>query len=229
MKLFLIRHGDPDYANDCLTERGKTEAELLSERLKRENIRKVFVSPMGRAKLTAEPYLRKTGMTAETREFLREFGKHTASPDGENYRKTAAWHTDNLFWEENIADMFSDGWRDKVIYKTYGASDEADRIVHEFEGFLSELGLTREGRHFRENERFDDGDTAIFCHYGVGCVLLSYLTEIPLPIFWQKIDLQPSSLSTVIFKPAAPGIRVAKAFAIGDTTHLGDMELLYKE
>ena len=33
MKLLLIRHGDPDYVHDDLTEIGKREAELLSGRI----------------------------------------------------------------------------------------------------------------------------------------------------------------------------------------------------
>ena len=33
MKLLIVRHGDPDYAIDSLTETGWAEAELLSHRL----------------------------------------------------------------------------------------------------------------------------------------------------------------------------------------------------
>lgn len=32
MRIFIIRHGDPDYSIDGLTEKGKREAELLRER-----------------------------------------------------------------------------------------------------------------------------------------------------------------------------------------------------
>ena len=33
MKILIIRHGDPDYENDTLTEKGHKEAEYLAERL----------------------------------------------------------------------------------------------------------------------------------------------------------------------------------------------------
>ena len=33
MKLMLIRHAEPDYTIDSLTEKGRWEAELLSRRL----------------------------------------------------------------------------------------------------------------------------------------------------------------------------------------------------
>lgn len=39
MRLLIIRHGDPDYARDNLTEKGKREAKLLSEMLAKSNDR----------------------------------------------------------------------------------------------------------------------------------------------------------------------------------------------
>ena len=33
MKLLLIRHGDPDYEIDSLTEKGHREAQLLAEKM----------------------------------------------------------------------------------------------------------------------------------------------------------------------------------------------------
>ena len=33
MRIMIIRHGDPDYSIDSLTEKGLREAELLSHRL----------------------------------------------------------------------------------------------------------------------------------------------------------------------------------------------------
>lgn len=39
MKLIIIRHGDPDYSIDSLTEKGWREAELLSERISRLDVK----------------------------------------------------------------------------------------------------------------------------------------------------------------------------------------------
>ena len=64
MKLLLIRHGDPDYEHDDLTEVGRREAALLAERIAPMPIREYYVSPLGRAKATAAPTLAKAGRTA---------------------------------------------------------------------------------------------------------------------------------------------------------------------
>ena len=50
MKIILVRHGHPDYANDCLTPLGHEQAEKAALRLKNESIRQIFSSPFGRSK-----------------------------------------------------------------------------------------------------------------------------------------------------------------------------------
>ena len=42
MRIMIIRHGDPDYEIDGLTEKGKREAQLLADRLVREDITRVY-------------------------------------------------------------------------------------------------------------------------------------------------------------------------------------------
>ena len=48
MKILLIRHGDPDYEHDTLTEQGWVEAELLARRLQSAAIDDFYLSPLGR-------------------------------------------------------------------------------------------------------------------------------------------------------------------------------------
>ena len=80
MKLFIIRHGDPDYSIDSLTERGRREAALLCERLLGENITRVYCSPLGRARATAAPFLEATGLACEIRDWMQEFPYGVTQP-----------------------------------------------------------------------------------------------------------------------------------------------------
>ena len=59
--LYIVRHGDPDYATDSLTERGILQAEAVGKRIAASKIDRIFSSPMGRAKQTAEPACRLLG------------------------------------------------------------------------------------------------------------------------------------------------------------------------
>ena len=64
MKLLIVRHGDPDYDIDSLTEKGWKEAEYLSQKLCKLDVKAFYVSPLGRAKDTAAPTLKKMGRSA---------------------------------------------------------------------------------------------------------------------------------------------------------------------
>ena len=63
MKILLIRHGDPDYKHDTLTEQGWVEAELLARRLQSAAIDDFYLSPLGRAQDTAGVTLKALGRT----------------------------------------------------------------------------------------------------------------------------------------------------------------------
>ena len=90
MRIIIVRHGDPDYANDTLTEKGWKEAEMLAERLARTEITDFYVSPYGRARDTASCTLKKMNRKAETMEWMREFGPRIHRPD-RALRKTRVW------------------------------------------------------------------------------------------------------------------------------------------
>ena len=53
MRMLFIRHGDPDYVHDTLTEKGRREAALLAEYAPKLNVGECYVSPLGRAQDTA--------------------------------------------------------------------------------------------------------------------------------------------------------------------------------
>ena len=53
MRIVFVRHGDPDYAHDCLTEKGLIQARQAAVRLREEGIEEIWASPMGRAQQTA--------------------------------------------------------------------------------------------------------------------------------------------------------------------------------
>ena len=80
MRLIFIRHGEPDYEHDSLTEKGWREAKLLAARTKDWHVDDFYVSPLGRARDTASFTLKAHGKTAEIMDWLHEFlGK---VPDG---------------------------------------------------------------------------------------------------------------------------------------------------
>ena len=73
MRFIIVRHGDPDYSIDSLTSKGWKEAELLSDRLVKLDVKNFYCSPLGRAKDTAKATLKKLNRKAKTLDWAREF------------------------------------------------------------------------------------------------------------------------------------------------------------
>lgn len=73
MRIIIVRHAEPDYEKDSLTEKGWREARLLAERLKKIDVKAFYCSPLGRAKDTASFTLEKFGASAVELPWLTEF------------------------------------------------------------------------------------------------------------------------------------------------------------
>jgi len=53
MRILFVRHGNPNYELDALTELGHKQADACAERLSHEGIERIFSSTCGRALETA--------------------------------------------------------------------------------------------------------------------------------------------------------------------------------
>jgi broad specificity phosphatase PhoE len=75
MRFIFVRHGEPDYANDCLTENGKKQAINVAMRLKDEDISAIFSSPMGRARETASYTAKSHNLEIQNLDFTAQNGE----------------------------------------------------------------------------------------------------------------------------------------------------------
>ena len=110
MRLLLIRHGDPDYVRDDLTETGKREAALLAERIAPLDVREYFVSPLGRARATAAPTLEKAGRQAVEKDWLQEVSIPIARPDVEGMSRIP-WDWLPADWLRDARLRSAERWR----------------------------------------------------------------------------------------------------------------------
>src|SRR4051794_37107574 len=72
MRLYIIRHGDPNYTTDSLTEIGQREAQVLAKRLANEQLTHIYSSPLGRAHETMSYTAEATQLTPSIEEWTRE-------------------------------------------------------------------------------------------------------------------------------------------------------------
>ena len=80
-------------------------------------------------------------------------------------------------------------------------------------------GYKREGKYYRVIAPNDD-TIAVFCHFGVTCVMLSHLLNVSPMILWHGFVSAPTSVTTIITEERREGIASFRINAFGDISHL---------
>ncbi|WP_130837161.1 histidine phosphatase family protein [Lachnoclostridium sp. Marseille-P6806] len=219
MRLLIIRHADPDYSIDSLTETGWREAELLAERLSKEEISRFYVSPLGRARDTASCTLRKTGREAAVLNWLQEFPPRILRPDVTDGSRRIAW--DWLPQDWTARPMFYDAerWCEDPIMREGRVGEAYREVCIGFDALLAEHGYIRDGKYYRA-ERPNHDTIVLFCHFGLEGVLLSHLANVSPMIFWHSFCAAPSSVTTVYTEERRQGTASFRISAFADISHL---------
>lgn len=217
MKLLIIRHGDPDYAADSLTPKGWREAELLSRRLEKMEITSFYVSPLGRAKDTASVTLKKMGREARELPWLREISAPVARPGLEESHVPWDWLPAD--WTAVPAFYDKDRWSGVPAMRAGGVGEVTARACAGLDALLEEHGYRREGALYRA-VRPNRGAAALFCHFGVECVMLGHLLGISPMVLWHGFCAAPSSVTTLCTEERRSGAAYFRLSAFGDVSHL---------
>ena len=218
MKLLIVRHGDPDYSIDSLTEKGWKEAEYLSERLSGLTVDAFYTSPLGRAKDTASLTLRKMGRTASECGWLREFEAPIRRPDVPE-GKMIPWDWLPEDWTADERFFQADHWFENERMAEGHVKDEYDRVTGEFDSLLASHGYERCGKIYRA-VRPNNDTVVLFCHFGVQCVLLSHLLNVSPMVLWHGTCAAPTSVTTVVTEERRRGTASFRMSSFGDISHL---------
>ena len=218
MKLLIVRHGDPDYSIDSLTEKGWREAELLSKKLSKLDIKDFYVSTMGRAKDTASCTLKKMNRTATECDWLREFDVLIHRPDVPD-RKICAWDWLPQDWMADERFFQYDHWFENEAMQEANMKYYYDQVTGKFDKILAEHGYVRDGHYYRV-EKANNDTLVFFCHFGLGCVLVSHLLSMSPMVLWHNMCAAPSSVTTLTSEERRKGIASFRMNSYGDISHL---------
>lgn len=233
MRILLIRHGDPDYENDTLTEKGRREAELLAKTADDLKLGSCFVSPLGRARDTAACCLKRTGLTAQTLDWLEEFPakldlnlypemrkayQNVRMKDGV-YLPRCVWDMLPAYWTAHEEYFDRKKWRESEVARCSDLVQKYDEVIHAFDEFLERYGYVREKQVYRVRKASEETVT-FFCHFGITCVLLSHLWNVSPFILWHGLALAPTSVTEVVTEERQKGIASFRGLRLGDISHL---------
>lgn len=217
MKLIIIRHGDPDYEHDSLTEKGWREAELLSYRTQKMGIDEIWCSPLGRAQDTAKATLEKLKMKAITADWLQEFAGRTTDP--ETGAEVLPWDfLPRVFTRFDAAFDYS-RWLSTSLFDTPSVKREYQKVCEGLDSVLAKHGYIRDGKLYR-TEKGNTDTVAFFCHYGVESFMLSHLLHCTPMTFLQHFVALPTSATVLSTEEREKGLAIFRCSTFGDTSHL---------
>ena len=218
MRIIIIRHGDPDYVNDTLTEKGWREAKYLAERMKGESVDEIYVSSLGRARDTAKPTEEALSITAEVCEWLREFSYATVDLPYEN-AKEICWDIMPEYLNTLDKIYSPTEWRNEDFIKNSDVPKCYDEVCNRLDGVLALHGYERDGYNYRVRE--ENHKTLVFvCHYGVTAVLLSHLLNCSPYTVWQNCVTLPTSVTVINTEERKRGIASMRMSEMGSLSHL---------
>ena len=222
MRLYIIRHADPDYEKGTITEHGHLESAALAQRMQYECIDQIYCSTMQRAIDTMSYTQKCTGIEPIMCDWMREVEWADTIDDYTN-----PWDLpgDLLLNEPDLPN--EENWTRNPFFDGEYVSRDLKTRIHAMEQFLSQLGYERDGKHFIETKE-NHTKVAMFCHAGFGNAMISYLLNIPLTLQWAGFWLAPTSVTTILFSKRNGRIVVPRCIALGDTSHLYKNELTIK-
>lgn len=219
MQLIFIRHAEPDYAHNTITEKGWREARLLAPRVKEWRVTAFYCSPLGRAKDTAQPSLDACGREATIFPWLREFS--VKAYNVVNRRTETSWDMYPGVWTEQPLLYDKDHWAEAPLFYGTNIRSEYDWVNGSLDGLLASYGYHRHHNYYHVDETASrDAALVFFCHLGVTCVMLSHLLGISPTVLQHGLFLPPSSVTILQTEERIRGSAAFRAQSIGDTSHL---------
>lgn len=204
MLLYYIRHGEPIYNPDQLTELGKKQAEALSHRLAFCNLDGIYSSSSNRAIQTAQPTADKLNLPIKILDECNEnyvWDGFTAMDKSDNRTK---WFYQieeirRLFLSDKISKL-GKRWYECELIASESLTSNVRRIENFTFNFLRNLGyrhVSEENLYLAENP--NEKKIALFAHEAFGMAFLSTLLDIPYPVFCTHFGLSHSGVTVISF------------------------------
>lgn len=168
MKLIFIRHAEPDYTKDSLTEKGFREAELLAKRAKNWKVSQFYCSPLGRAQATAAPTLNVHGVCLtsvypqEAPDVIQEPDSTKAivypwlrelhapvDPDLHPDHRFIPWDLTPAYFNEHPLLLDKQRWGEAELMQHCDLKNQSDWIYDRLDRLLEKHGYTRDGLCYR--------------------------------------------------------------------------------
>ena len=214
MRLYIIRHADPDYANNTITLNGHREASALADHLKTLGIDEIYSSPMGRARHTAQYSANQLGIPIQIEDWAGELDKAWFEELDQSYLEFEKPCYRNYDCKPGLSRWKLDGRIENPVI-----TRNMQVVRQGSDDFLARQGFIRLGPLFQIQGK-NLKKIAFFTHMGLELAWLAYLLGVPFLSMWDGFFVHPSSITTVLFEERSPGKVIPRCIGLGDITHL---------
>ena len=219
MLLYIVRHGDPNYVDDCLTERGRLQAEAVGKRIAASGINQIYSSPMGRAKQTAEPACRLLGLDCHIEDWSHEVEDERLSMEPYGKATSVSLIQNTYFLENGGIDLPYERAFEAVSFRSSGMKEAQAQIVAGGREFLERLGYKEENGVYRIL-RANEDKVALFCHSVMARAWIAHLLHIPIHIMWSGFHYTHTGVTVIELRNRENGITAPTCLCMNDMSHL---------
>jgi probable phosphoglycerate mutase len=214
----FVRHGEPEWVREGLnvddpplTDRGRRQAERLADRLADERFDEILVSPLQRARRTAEPLLERVGRDLVIEPWLEEI-RNPVWHGTPAERAEEAFKADRTKPSERRWEGLDGG---------ESVRDFVDRIHRDVGLFLAERGIEPAPTNLPVWQVAEPGKRVLLiAHAGTNAVAFGHLLGLtPVPWEWERFVLGHGSISRVEALPTGDGYTFSLT-KLGDVEHL---------
>ncbi len=226
MRILFVRHGDPDYRANCLTELGHQQAKAASLRLESENICEIYSSPYGRARETAMYTAERIEKDIMILDCMKEVS--WGSSDGnELYENGHPWKTAEYAVSLGYS-LMDERWTKKAHFSNNILFLYVEQIAYEADKWLETLGYRREGDYYRVIGDDTDKTIALFSHGGSSSAFLSRLLN--LPFFYLCKTLCPAftAITSISLSNEKGTLTAPKIEYANDAKHIKSESVSYQ-
>ena len=222
MRVIFVRHGHPNYKNDCLTELGHLHAEAAAERLSGETLKAIYASSCGRAVETAEHIAARHGLPVIQCDFMREISWGSADEEP-IHLKGHPWDVADWMVSQGQSIMQAN-WTEEEPFQRNKVTQNALRVGKDFDQWLAELGYEREGDYYRVCNANED-TVMMVSHGGASSAVFSRLFNLPFPFVCHAFDIDFTSIAVLRFSGENGSLTAPKIELLDDARHIAGITL----
>ena len=214
MKIIFVRHGHPNYKNDCLTELGHLHAEAAAERLSGEKVDRIFASSCGRAYETAEHIAARHNMEITKLDFMREMS--WGKKDIEDFLHP--WNCVSG-WVKEGRDVMNFDWQTDTEFAGRTVTACYNKVASGFDEWLSDLGYTREGKYYRITEKNEE-NIMLVSHAGSSSAAIAHMFGMPFTFVCRAMPPDYTAITVVNFKGEQGELTSPQFELVNDARHI---------